>query len=437
MVRSRFRSVFVALGFSASLLAGASHAYEYTPERLEALKRKTASGKANMDTYFALAKVAAALGDNATAEQAYRHMLQTDPALDRVRLDLALLLTRTGKYEEAKRLFEEVLSRPGLPDQVRQNVGKVLVTVDKALESHVFSGSLASGWNYDTNGNAASSSDRVTFIDQSIPLTGDATAQKDGQAFVSASLTHQYKFRYGGADIAPSWETTGSFYTTQQAKLSDLEINVLGLQTGPVVEYKPLGLQARLGVGYNYIELDSEEYLNVASVTAGLKHKWNDKVTLGLNSSLENRHFVNTPESTSLSDRGGHAVQTGVNVSYMLDEENFLSATLGHRWENTRQDYYDYNRFELGAGYTRLFPHEIFASLNGKMSHTRYDGPDPIVTRAYTREDRERTASLTLGKSFAYNITGTIGYQYNTVSSNIQNYAYDNHRFLSSVGWRF
>jgi outer membrane protein assembly factor BamA len=65
-----------------------------------------------------------------------------------------------------------------------------------------------------------------------------------------------------------------------------------------------------------------------------------------------------------------------------------------------------------------------------------YDKADFLIS-TQTRHDNEASAGLTLGKRINDTVSATIGYQYRDVDSNIENYSYDNHRFLAAITARF
>src|SRR5690348_16499921 len=80
-------------------------------ESLDSLMNKITADPDNLDNYYAYAKAAEAMKQYEEAIWAYQTMITDDPRLDRVRLDLSLVYIAAGRYVDARKLLEDVLSR--------------------------------------------------------------------------------------------------------------------------------------------------------------------------------------------------------------------------------------------------------------------------------------------------------------------------------------
>ena len=84
----------------------------------------------NLEKRFQFAQLASVMGKFDEAKDAYEFMLLTNPNLDRVKLELAMVEIRLGDLKKAKTLFEEVLAK-NPPDAVKKNIQTVLQQVEQ------------------------------------------------------------------------------------------------------------------------------------------------------------------------------------------------------------------------------------------------------------------------------------------------------------------
>lgn len=410
---------------------------EFTEEDLVALKAKIDEEPQNLDHYFTYAKAATTLGKFEEAEAAYLFMLEARPSLNRVKLDLALLYSRLGQNAYAKELYEEVLAADP-PPQVRKNIELALSRVEEQLKQHRFSGTVMLGFNADSNANAAPSSEGLTFLDQTIPLEDQSRAETDHQYFGVLSANHGYRFDIDNkAPYALDWNSSATFYRAEQVELPELNLALVSVKTGPKLHLKEYNTKLGLNGGYNFIKLDGEEYLHVGLGELTAEYRVNDRFSLNSIFAYERRRFVNSPTNTTLTDRTGHALQGTLGATYALSTKDLISANASLRKEMTQRDYFDNVQWRFAGNYTRIFPFDIFLNLQNSYRTSDYESNDPFVSSTTARLDREYIVGLTVGKKLWDDFTWTLGYQYKSVNSNLQNFEYDNHRVSTSIGWSF
>ena len=91
----------------------------------------------------------------------------------------------------------------------------------------------------------------------------------------------------------------------------------------------------------------------------------------------------------------------------------------------------------ITGSYIHSFDEGYFLNLNAGYRPSDYDDVDPFVSLTKTREDRERTGGINIGKQFKNGITLMVGYEYKNSRSNIENFDFNNHRFSSGVSYSF
>lgn len=408
-----------------------------TKDNLLTLERLIVKYPNNMDYLFEYAKMATTLEEYEKAIDAYIAMLEKTPSLQRIRLDLALLYTKMGEFEESKALLEDVLAE-NPPEEVKQKITQLIDVADKGLKVHTFTASASANYAHDSNANSAASSGEITILGSSFDLPPNSKASNDSSAAFSAGVGHSYRIApFEHKDFSVRWNSNAIAYKTEQAALDELDIVLLGFSAGPAIYVKPWRTNFSLKGSYNYVDLHDRNFLNTLSSEFAANFAATQKLILSSAIIAEHQHYVNTPTVLTYGDRTGNAYQTKFGARYALTKDDMLQGSFTFRNEDARRIYYKNSYFELGAGYMRMFPFDVFLNAGTNYKHTEYDGPDPLISSVTTREDRTWLGNLTLGKKLEKGLTFTIGYQYKNVDSSLQNYEYDNHRLMTGLGWQF
>lgn len=424
-----------------------ARAQDATNASLRVVEQATQSQENNqqattLDGSFAQASQAASSGEYQQAIKKYEEMLQNDAQLHRVRLDYALALFRVGRFQEAKHNFEIVLEK-NIPDTVRRNVESVLAQVEKASKEHYFSGMIATGFNFDTNANSAPKSNHVTVLEQNFELSKKDQAQGDGQGFLMASVNHRWQ-PIGKTDektgklVASkvSWNNSVTAYKSNQQDVSSLNLTMLNLRSGPEVRLADGKVTLGLAGGFSHVQLAGYTFLRTYAGDASAMFAWDERHQVSMVYTEEYRDFVNSDTTSTFEDRQGQAMQGKIGFNYLATPQDILSLALTVRNENTRKDFYDNMSWNPMLAYTHQWENGAFAQATLSFKQARYSGADPFVSERL-REDSERGFGLTVGKAITEQVSWTVGYQYRSVDSTIQNYQNDNHHFSTMLAAKF
>ena len=408
--------------------------------RLNAINAAIQSNPQNLDNYYAYATTAARMRDYKQAAAMYEKMLAASPNLPRVKLELAMSYMQLQRFEEAKRLVDDVL-KGDIPPQVRKNLEPIAKQLDQATKRHSFSGSLSIGANYDTNANAAPDSGivNIRFAGQELPfvLSEDGRKQSDAQAYEAFTLAHQYRPPAPlGEGVQGSWQSSGTYYRNQYRDLNELNIGVASVRTGPVVSLLDGKAQVGAAAGYNYITLDNHPYLKEYTGELTFAYVLDAATRLRLVTTREWRNYVNSPSINSFDLRDGQAGQVRIGATRQLTDRDSVDGEIRFRNETTKRNYYDLGQQEYLVSYNHQFDNGWFAGANAAFRTTDYDKPDPAISRK-KRKEQEWGAGVNVGKELPHNVTLTAGYDYRDINANITNYRYNDHRLTTGLGWRF
>ena len=397
-------------------------------------------GRNDMKAHFAYAQRSLKKHNAREAEWAFRKMLANDPSLDRVRLDLAMVLIPQGKLAEAKALLLEVKDK-NPPASVVKNINLVLAQVTMLMKPHQLNGSVSVGINSDSNANASPSSGDITLLDTSIPLGAGAGKQHDISLYTAASINHVYRTDLDQKSQTLRWKTDFLNYRTLQDKLSNLNIIMNTIRTGPELTLLDSGMKLGLFGSYSMLTLDSHKYLDNPKLNAVVEVPLTNDLTVSFDSSVEHRTYHNAPGVTTYEDRDGSALQQTAGLRYILSDQWLLNSTVTARKEEAKQNYYGNEQYAIDFGTTYIINPQTFVTAQTGYRHSNYDEAD-LLTSAKIRSDDEYSAGLTIGRIFLLPELGnqatlTGGYLYRRVDSNLQNYDYDNHRISTSLSIAF
>lgn len=400
------------------------------------LKKIIEEYPSNLDNRFKFAQIATKLGKAEEAEKNFQYMLRANPRLPRVKLELALLYAKTGKFKKAKGLFEEVLkTRP--PENVKKNIDTILAQVNDALKKDVVTFSATLGINRDSNATSAASTGETTFSDVSIPLAQSSLADADSQIFASAGINHLHKFDIDSETWGATLTTNGTFYKTSQETDHNLDLSLVSFKTGPALQLKKLRTSIGVNAYINLITLNSFKYIKTRGGEFVLRYAHNPKLVFDYAWAHEYRKFANSPSVVTNVNRTGNAYQHKLGATYIFTPKDIFNVSTIWRSEEARNEEFGNDQLTLSGSYTRQLPYDMALNILGTFKKTHYNDTDPLVSSTTLRNDRERSMTFSLIKKLPKNVTVTGGYQYKNVTSNIQNYDYFNHRFSGAIGWTF
>lgn len=399
---------------------------------LDAVFARLMDDPTNLDLNFEYANKAIELEDYDAAMATYERMLIVNPDLPRIKLDLAALHVSLGNFELAKELFTEVLEADP-PQQVIANINALLEKIQEQQKKHFVSGALSLGLHTDSNANSASAAGEVTFQGIDIPLDDASKGQQDDARSFGLSISHRYMFHNQDGD---QWKSQYNFYKTKQASLEELDLTFHSLSTGPVLNFPKSGVRISPKVGYNFIDLGKKPYQEAATLSIEVAKQLNKKTALSTTLGWENKHYFNSADSRTLSERNGDVFYALFDVKYAFTPKDLLSLSYKHQKEKARRAYYSYNQNMAAFSYTRMFTPSLFASVNFYIKATDYKNVDSFVDPSTIREETERGSQITVGKTFG-KLSASMSYIWRDVNSNITNYTYDNERISANLGWRF
>lgn len=380
------------------------------------------------ETDFLLGRSAYEIGDFETAIFSFERVLIAQPEADRARLELARSNFEIGDLEAARSNFNRVLAkRP--PDTVQQNVERYLQRISKAAQQHNFSGSLTVGISYDDNVYASPVDEQIeTQLLGTITLNGaSATPQEDLISQNSFQLNHLYRSH----PKRVGWLSSLLLYNALYSSEEDLNLNLIGLNTGPLWQQgKKL---TKVQVKVNHLTLDEERYLTIMSLSA--EHSW--QLSKMMNATISGQ-FSRLNYAADSRDADQYRLE--YRHAWQLQHGSLLAA-IGLENNQAKLDEYRYQRKLISLRYQRPLPWQLTGSLGARLQASDYDAN--VLLFGKSRRDRLRELTVGLSRPVwkGSNEGGQVVAQLlgilNKTSSNIDLYEYDKQVISFSLSYLF
>ncbi len=369
----------------------------------------------NPDLNFHLGRSAYETGRFEEAIMAYERVLIANPDANRVKLELARANLQLGSREIAKQYFKEVLAT-NPPEQVWKNIEKFLASIEEAEQKHFVNGTFTLGHAWDDNARSAPVSDRIAAGLFEFQLTGQsASPQSDQTNNATLVLNHIYK----NVEYPFMWKTAATSYNALYQSLYDLDVNYLGLTSGPVFQQDNFiwDLQALVSL----IDVEHDRYQGAFGAASSLTYLFSKNFmgTVGIKAEEKNNYVDPDRDALNLIFSAG---------PILLVDQNRLSLLFSKEKENADNEVNSYDRFGWKLRYDRNLPYDFAAFAGLGFTITDYDAQHPFFSVYRNDEVQELTAGVSrlLWQDTAKNqaLVMQLGHTYTNSESNIDLYTY-------------
>ncbi|MGV6801060.1 MAG: surface lipoprotein assembly modifier [bacterium] len=364
-------------------------------------------------------------GEHDRAVEIFDSLLQEQPNLVRVRLEMARSLFEEGRDREAAKNFRLAMASD-IPQSMKKTIAVYLQEIDdrRVLRTQ-FSASIAPN----SNINAGAGEDLgVYFFGGFIPFdVNDAPAESGIGLSSSTKLLFKKK-------LSPRWRLhssiSGRYTDYNRASFDDA---LLQVEAGPsyqfdnaTIKFVATGSMRQFGGDDFY-----HKYGGRLSLTAPLAQRTN----FSINTSLDRVNYTSIPTRNGfawsvgggLTHRFYRAARAGVNFNFTREEPN----------ENTLSTLEENNQYSFGIFASHRLPFNFIGYVAPQIFVKSYDDCNPVDFHILTCQNdpthsrRDIAPSLTLGLvKTDWQILGfspRVSYNYLDYSSNVDRYAYDRH----------
>ena len=308
MTKKNIMAAIAGLAIAASsfgaagqtLLAGEAELRQKQAEQFQAMFEQPE----DLDLMFAYALTSIQLKDFEAAISTLDRILIFNPALLRVRLELAASYFRIGSYPIARHYFKQVIENPEADDELVARANEFLDVIDQRTRENYITGVIAANAIFTTNANNGPSTREIIFQDVDTRLTGDeVTAQTDIGASLALQATHVYDL---GGVTEDSWRTNVALYTQRFSSTEDGAADVVVLRSGPQlsVDEDRYGVKVRPFVEFDHVRSSNDALFTTLGGGFEVQNTVNSKLTLTGELRLGYREFHNDDDLDGLTLRG-------------------------------------------------------------------------------------------------------------------------------------
>lgn len=383
-------------------------------------------------------------GDILGSIEIFQTILGMEPSLHRARLELAVAYYRAIQYAEAERQAKEVLDDPDTPQSVRLSVLAFLAQVKAEherfiAERHSFRPSIAIGYLHDDNVNVGPTSDVINIGTATLRLAPGSSPQSDDAFTLSATLNHSFKtgklVNIAGKSAAVLWQSQAALYTRQYDELSEFNLDVVSLSTGPAF-IVPKQWRGTVSLRADHIELGSERLALYLSVLPSVTWQLNNTTELSLNASLVDRDFKQAVDEGRDSDYRSIGLTLGKR--YVANKVS-VQGGIALFNEDANNDVFsrDGTQIFVGANWEAWKDGSLYANFSQR--DYKHDDPEPLFNEK--RDEREQQFVIGARHEFKdgylnkWVLSGD--YKYTDNSSNVDIFEFDRELISASFSRTF
>lgn len=408
------------------------------------------------------------------AVQKFKQMLEVDPNLPRVRLELAATYFQMGKYKEARQELATVkASKP--PEEVVKNIDRLLATIDEATKKLSWNLRVSFGIQSDNNVSAGASNPVIHTDIGPLTLMQDSRRVSDTGYVTNLGANVLYKFLE--SPTGPAWNTTFDYYSVMYNKYSQYDYLMLDFTTGPW--WIGRNFVAKLPVGYMiqyFGDADKDSFTTSqwsSSQVSGYltPSEWVKRnFSLGQDNSMNRLSYIThidpsfeyffnqyfslkgaftyiretyakkwSMDTKTFTDQNQFDQQTRryeiTPNFYLFNRQHILSFTGGYENSDADARINTFDNKYYAVSYFMRFPTNTELFLKFQRNYKNYK--DIPIMYTYDRYDTRNMYTAVLSQNFLKHYFASIAYTYIDNSSNASIYSYDKRTVTFSIGAYF
>ena len=379
-----------------------------------------------MDIMFWLGQSAMKAGETDLAIQKFNGMLDLDPTLHRVRLDLATCYFLSGRYVEAKSELLAVL-RTEPPEQVQKNIHELLAAIEERTRK-VF-GNLRFSQSIQRDSNITSGPE-----EERVPVSGGTIIleekQKELKDWVTVSDLYGNVLYDLGAPLGLEWNTTGLFYRSAPFEYYEFGYLQGGVSTGPWW----IGRRAvfKLPFGYSWSEYGHERLFDTTYFTPTYEFQLSSGFSIKALFSYEDEKYE--PLEKKIYDSVRRCYELSPSL-YFNNRRDIVTLAIGHENSDARDNRWSYRAMNYSISYFRKIKASTEFYIRYKYTDRRFDARPLLYTQ--DREDKRHSLYAVVSQNFLDHFFVSLYYSLLDNNSNAGLYEFARQIYGVSAGVTF
>ena len=368
-------------------------------------------------------------GEILNSIQTFESLLNQQPGLNRVRLELAVAYQMLRRYEDARDQLYRVLNDPATPDTVRLTITAYLAQLgaDEKIARQRTSDSFYFSVGVFTDSNVNIAPSDILNLDPG-SVERDATGST-----LLLNYSHKSKSSKplisGDQPVDFAWNSSLTGYSKMHTGAeNDYNLHVLSIKTGPQLQSSK-NWSAELNFKLDKIYFDDNPYADYLSLNPKLTLSFDNDLSLSLENATVIREFSNITES----GLEGISKLYGIGVSKIFNAKTTgIDGGVRYHSNGAEDGHLNANGLEIYlSGYAQAWEHgKTYIKLSSrdyeyKNSENNVTGSGSSVIRDETETKATLGAShrFTSGTLNAWTLNAQASYTKN--DSNLNDYDYD------------
>jgi len=391
-----------------------------------AIFQEIASQVETMDIMFWLGQSAMKVGETELAIKKFTDMLDFDPTLHRVRLELATCYFQIGRYNDARDELSTVLKAEP-PEAVKKNIRKLFAAIDERARKIFTNLRLSQSIQKDTNISSGPEEESIPVSGGTLLLTEKQRELEDWVTVTNFYGNILYDF---GARNGLAWNTTGSFYRSHCFDYHEFGFLQGGATTGPWL----IGRQSilKLPVGYSQSDYGHEHLFDTTLFSPSYEYHFTNYFSLkGL--------FSYRDEKYEPSDKEDYdSIKRGYELSpsfYFNNRRDMITLAISHENSNARLNRHSFEAMYYSISYFKKVLQDMEFFARYRYTDRVFDTKPLLYTK--DRKDTRHSFYAVLSRNFLKYYFASLYYNYISNDSNADLYDFDRSIYGLSVGVKF
>jgi tetratricopeptide (TPR) repeat protein len=398
----------------------------------------------NPERSFEFAEAATAAGDLRGAIAALERILQINPGLANIQLELGVLYLRVGQTDLAASYLRSAMLAPNVPGPVRDRAQTLLLRAERGRQKHFVYGSVYAGGRFDTNANLGPASQFVRVGGRDALLNERASGRNDWSADLAAYLNYTYALESQAQhEIEANFQT----YNRRYDQTSQYNVNSVGVDLGPrlyVGGAVDSTFSVRPFVSGSYLALDDASYLRQFGGGVSLRKFFEVVSFYELAIAASDQKYYDSQTYPRNSGRSGAFMDLLGRVSYQVLPATRVFGGVNLARRASEEKFEAFNEAGGWVGVTQVYPppfgltsYSWGTTLSVGLRRTVYDEADPAIDPNQKRMDTRLDVILSNNIQMTRTLTLVVAAQYSDNHSSLPNFDYDNFGVSAGVTWNF
>ncbi|MFH1980810.1 MAG: porin family protein [Pseudomonadota bacterium] len=383
-----------------------------------------------MDIMFWIGTSAARSDKLELAREQYQKMLQIDPSLDRVRLELATVYFAMGEVEAARKELATVKAG-NPPAQVLASIAKLETAMDESSRKYAWNVQATAGWIWDDNITAGPDPGVYTLPGGSTFTPAPSSSKIRDDGFL-ATATGNVLYD-AGARGGFMWNTGANVYSKTYKSYGEYDYLAANLYTGPWWARRDGIVKVPFNFTNTYYGSDRLSYL--MSVDPSYEHFFSRMFSLRAAYMYKDERFYQESVAANL-DNISNIVELAPTF-YFQNRSHILTGRIGYDHHMAKNHVYAYYAPYAALSYFTRFSTQTELYLAYQWTQRDYAGVQPFPYNGLMRHDKRNYYTASVSQPFMKHFYASYAFAYTDNQSNLELYTWDKTTHTISVGCKF